>query len=284
MSESKRFKAWLLRLDPAGPFSLDGIVEKFACDVLGKNSMDAESYAQANRSARWNNIIELNSDLEERGVTPLLVDVNMSTRTGKYSALNPSNGLTSWGRAIRSSGRSAVLRSIDSLGDRGYEALACVVSGCAGAEKVHLTPPGNEGGIDFFAIINSPGRCHVFSHSRSPIRVIGQCKKYSSPVSVDKVREFVHTISSVCQQSALVEKHVPPWFRGASGPVVGWIVGHSGFQAGAITLAKNYGILLSDSLDMAEICVQSRRFPAPYSKPDYDSFIKNEVSKALVAN
>src|SRR5690606_14181401 len=126
-------------------------------------------------------------------------------------------------------GRSSFLRSIDTLSDREYEALACVVSSCAGADKVRLTPPGNEGGVDFFALIRNPARCHVFQHTRSPLRVIGQCKKYSGTVGVDKVRQFIQTINSVCNQSALTEAHVPPWFRTAGGPVVGWIIGHSGF-------------------------------------------------------
>lgn len=281
MSESKKFKSWLVRLDPSGAFSLDRLITKFAQDVLGKDAMDAEAYAQANLNRRWSDVLALHDELKQKGAAPLLVDVDSSARTGKYLAMHPGHGALPRFRIIRCGSRSSLLRGIDALNNREYEALACVVSSCAGADKVHLTPPGNEGGIDFFALIRNPAHCHVFSHSRSPLRIVGQCKKYSGPVGVDKVRQFIQTISSVCNQSPLTEAHVPTWFRSASGPVVGWIVGHNGFESGAHTLAQNHGIVLSDSLDLAEICAQSRRFPSPSESPDYSALLKERVLKVL---
>jgi hypothetical protein len=281
MSESRKFTSWLVRLDPKGYFSLDALVVSFATTVLGKDPLAAEAYAQANRNSRWADVVSLQQDLHLRGVAPLLVDVDMEARTGKYLVPEVAGELVSRSRAIRCASRSRFLRSIDGLTAREYEALACVASSCAGADKVHLTPPGNEGGVDFFALIRNPARCHVFEQSRSPLRVIGQCKMYSSPVSVDKVRQFIQTISSVCNQSALTEQHVPAWFRGASGPVVGWIIGHSGFQSGAVTLARNHGIVLSDSLDIAEICAQSRQFPLVKDSAEYDKLLRQRVAALL---
>lgn len=281
MSESKKFRSWLLRIDPKGAFSLDALVLRFAQDVLAKDSLAAEAYTQASRNVRWNDVVLLQAELEEKGASPLLVEVDSEARTGKYLAPEAAGGPIHRMRAIRCGSRSGFLRSIDRLSDREYEALACLVSSCAGADKVHLTPPGNEGGVDFFAIIRNPARCHVFQHSRSPLRVIGQCKKYSNAVGVDKVRQFIQTIASVCNQSALTEAHVPPWFRTASGPVVGWIIGHNGFQSGAITLARNHGIVLSDSLDLAEICAQSRRFPVHSDTEEHAQLLEKEVTAIL---
>lgn len=280
-TESRLFIDWLLRIDPEPAFSLDGLLERFAVDVLGRVPALASSYAQANRLVRWRDILRMDSAFSSSGAAPVLFDIDPSARTARYLARSPVNGVISKERTLRSLARPAVLRAFDALGSREYEALACVAAECAGADRTHLTPPGNEGGIDFFALIKNPGRCHVFSEARSPIRVIGQCKKYASSVQVEKVRQFVQSIHSVCHQSLLVEKHVPAWFRSSTGPVVGWMIGHSGFQSGAETLARNHGIVISDTLDVAEVCVQSRLFPMPSPGVDLPGLIRAKIAEKL---
>ena len=156
--------------------------------------------------------------------------------------------------------RPRMLRKIDLLSDRDYEALGCLVSELVGAEKFLLTPPGNEGGIDFLCRMTMPSRTHIFGGTCAPIRIVGQCKKYQSRVGVEKIRDFAKTIDDVRHRAHHLENVVPHWFRGGSGPVIGWMIGHSGFQSGSVTIANNQGIILSDSVDMAEVIAKSRAF------------------------
>jgi len=151
---------------------------------------------------------------------------------------------------------------IDGLNDREYEALACVSLGLVGASETFLTPPGNEGGVDFFALLPSLGRCHLFAGGHYPLRIIGQSKKYASAVEAGEFKEFLTTIEEVKHGGqSKTEKIVPPWFRAAYGPIVGLVIAHSGFQSGAETRARQHGVITADSLDMAEIVALSRAIP-----------------------
>jgi hypothetical protein len=71
-------------------------------------------------------------------------------------------------------------------------------------------------------------------------------------------KELIETIEEVKNQNPSVEHLVPPWFRTASGPVIGWLIAHNGAQSGALTKAQNHGIIISDSIDLAEIAAMSR--------------------------
>ena len=128
-----------------------------------------------------------------------------------------------------------------------------------GARHVKLTPAGHEGGIDFFAAIDVPARCHVLSGRQNPMRIIGQTKKHSDKVKIGWLKEFLTTIQEVKDQSPSVERVVPAWFRTSSGPIVGWFIAHNGVQSGLATKAQNHGIIVSDTIDLGEIASLSRR-------------------------
>lgn len=244
---------------PEGELRFDEILLEGVMKALGRDPLSAERYVEANAQRLWNKTCALATDIVADGMCPLL-DV---TDPGARRAIWRPSVIGHSGRACRilarSRARSNILREIDSLTDREYEALGCLVASYSGADRVHLTPPGGEGGVDFLAQLVLPVQAHPFLGLAAPMRIVGQAKMYADPVSVDRIREFVATIQAVCHQSPQVEVHVPPWFRTAKGPVVGWIIGHSGFQQGARQLAKNFGVICSESFELAEICSQSRR-------------------------
>ena len=94
------------------------------------------------------------------------------------------------------------------------------------------------------------------------MRVVGQCKKYTSPVQVSAVKEFIETLEDVKHRGEpKIEGQTPSWFHATRGPIVGLFVAHSGFQSGAETKARNHGIIAADSLDLAEIMAASERIP-----------------------
>lgn len=164
--------------------------------------------------------------------------------------------------------RPFVLRKIDAMTDREYEALACVACAAIGGLKTHLTPPGNEGGIDFFATLSIKTQTHVLSAAGTELRIVGQCKKYSLPVAVDKLEQFITTMQNIRHRSERVRRHIPTWFDESRGPILGWVMSHSAFQTGAADEAKNHGIILSDTLDLAELICLSDTFHAALSPPD----------------
>ena len=174
-----------------------------------------------------------------------------------------------------------LLKRIDALNSRRYEALGCLASILSGADRHLLTPPGNEGGIDFFSRIRQPANNHVFSGSYAPIRVIGQSKKYTSKVTVSKVREFVTAIDQAKHRYKRAGELVPDWFSSMQGPIIGWMIAHSGFQSGAADLAKDQGIILSDSSDIAEILSLSKKFYPNLSVTERAENLRIEVDEIL---
>src|SRR5207247_8381220 len=103
--------------------------------------------------------------------------------------------------------------------------------------EVTLTPAWHEGGSDLFGLLAVYRSTHDFSGTSSPILIVGQSKKYWSPVSVDKVKEFALTLEQVRHRSPQVPIPLPTWFVLSRGPVVGWMLAHSGFQTGAADFA-----------------------------------------------
>ncbi len=260
-SEIGRILRWFYRKEfPQGILEFDELHIQASMGALGKSQQDSEAYLYANVKTHWGVLLERLGNDKEMGRSRLF---NIEDATNRRVSWVPSNiGNLRSARekhvAMRLNSRPHILRMIDALSDREYEALCCIISKFAGATNVKLTPKGNEGGIDFFALINYPGRCHVFSGNHKPIRIVGQAKKYSDrKVEVDEVKELTETIQEVKNRSPSVEHLVPPWFRKAWGPVAGWLVAHNGVQSGGMTKARNHGIIVSDSIDLAEIAALS---------------------------
>jgi hypothetical protein len=223
---------------------------------LGKDPLAAEAYAETNVGSFWNYLLLAQDEDEQRGISRVFEAIDPMARTLRWCS---APGAEMVRRAIRLRHRAVVLKMIDSLSDRQYEALACVSLNLAGASKFVLTPKGNEGGVDFFALLPSPARCHLFSGAHHPLRIIGQSKKYTSAVQAGKFKEFLKTIDEVKHGGEpKTEKVIPPWFHSVRGPIVGLMIAHYGFQSGATTRARRHGVILADSLDLAELIAMSR--------------------------
>lgn len=177
--------------------------------------------------------------------------------------------------------RPSILRQLDTLNDREYEAMACVACNAIGARFQVLTPSGNEGGIDFIATLPMKNSCHIFSAIGSELRIIGQCKKYQTPVTVDRLDQFIQTMNNVRYRNERVRKHLPSWFEEARGPIIGWIVAHAGYQTGASDQAKAHGIILSDTIDMTELFSFSPSFYTSDSPVTRALHLYNQCKKLL---
>lgn len=286
-SETELILKWLYReVFPSGILSFDDLHIIAATRALGKSSIDAEAYVQNNLMRHWNALIQRLDYDRNLGRKPIFSVRDLFTRRLTWYPKNlvmfPRNKDRRLGVSLSS--RPLMLRMIDSLSDREYEALACVIINFAGGSRIKLTPPKKEGGIDLFAIVNFPSKSHIFGGTYKPLRIIGQVKKYNKSVQVSEVKELITTIDQVKNQNPCVEYLVPPWFRTASGPIVGWLIAHSGVQSGGITQAKNHGIIISESLDLAEVGSLSRHLDETLAPEHRVDLLKKKVKDLLETN
>ncbi|HSE19283.1 MAG TPA: restriction endonuclease [Pyrinomonadaceae bacterium] len=277
MSNSKQqtILDWFYRAQPrTGLIDFGDLLASAASEALGLSGMENAAYVASNSSRIWS-ALQLEQDLREReGVNPILEMIDVVRKCRWHSILLGVAPPAEMRRRLRLRSRPAMIERIDNLTWRQYEALGCVVSQLCGASQVHLTPPGNECGIDFFATVTVNGNNHVFSGSRTPLRIVAQCKKYESRVDVEKIKSFNDTLGDLRKKEPKVTALTPAWFQLTRGPIVGWVIAHKGFKSGAKTRAHNHGILLSDTIDLAEIAALSRDLP--------ESMTTNERADELI--
>lgn len=284
MSEKKDLLAALYRTEiGAGNSDFRQMLSSLAESALRKSRADANAFADANLRKYWNWLAKEVDGHATRGLTPFFFLASGGTYaiSSGCHALVTSLNAESQLRGTRAMSRPHVLRQIDAMTDREFEALACVVCSAIGSPMTHLTPPGNEGGIDFFATLSIQTQTHVLSAPGTEIRIVGQCKKYASPVAVDKLEQFITTMQNVRHRSERVRRHIPAWFEDSRGPIIGWIMSHSGFQTGAADEAKNHGIVLSDTLDLAELVCLSSTFNPALSPTDRANQLIDECRRLI---
>ena len=259
-SEQTKIISWFYRKPfHDGHLAFDELLHDAVHEVLGKEVIDLDAYVYVNRNRLWNALMKQISIEGKRGILPLFVVVDRISRKIIWYPFCKDIDSKKQKRVLRlCKSRPAFLTRFDDLSYREYEALGCVIAELAGAKDRFLTTPGNDGGIDFFARIVLSGRTHIFSGEASSIRVVAQSKKYSERVDVGRFGTFLNTLNEVRNLAPSVKHIIPSWFKESSGPIVGWIVAHNGFQTGAETKARNNGVILSDSLDLAEIAAKSR--------------------------
>lgn len=261
MSDKQSILSALLRVD-IGPGNHDfrSLLTDLAVSALGKDRLQAEIFAEVHLKRFWNWFKEALDEHRRRDLSPYFV-IPQVTSFALACGCHHLGALAddesqSIGRYSKT--RPHLLRQIDRLSDREYEALAGVVCDSLGARNFFLTPPGNEGGVDFFGTLSLPRDTYGFSSLGYELRVVGQCKKYKTPISVDRVEGFLHTMNNVRHRSGRVRNHIPTWFSDSKAPIVGWIISHEGFQSGSSDEAKQHGLFLSDSIDLAEMLSQAR--------------------------
>lgn len=238
-------------------------------------------YFDANVKRIWSYLLKAQEDdRSQRFLNPLITVTDPSKRLITCYLKNEYNRTKEKHFNLLMS-RPHILSAIDTLTSREYEALSVLLCKISEANNYLLTPPGNEAGIDFIATIKFNEDAHYLFGVNGPIRIIGQCKKYASPVQLDKVKEFNATLNDVYHLTHKVKGIIPSWFSQSKGIIVGWIIGHNGFQQGAKDRAKDFGIVLSDSRDIAEIISKSEKY---YPTTDYSIRhlqLKNELKKIL---
>lgn len=277
---------WLYRAHlPETTFTFDDLLIDAVQEVLSLSRSDAEQHVEARCAHYWNALSKVLDADQMRGLAPLVrIEDSTSRRVRAYHAWLRAGKLRSHRfRAVALAARPDLLAAIDALDDREFESLGCVVSRLIGAPNVHLTTKGKEAGIDFFAqiqVVN--GRSHLFGDATGPLRIIAQCKKQGRRLEGAEMTKLVQVIQEVMHRDPTVERLVPPWFRTSRGPIVGWMLSANGFQSEALNKAKHFGIVCSDSNDLAYALALSRGL-APYDPPsERVALLRQKVADLLM--
>lgn len=248
-------------------YYFEEILKRAILKTLTTDPLKAEVMAANKVNRLWNQYKKQHAEDVANGITPLF------TVTSEYEKKVRWIGESTGSNINRSyfKMRPELYRYFDTLSDREFEMMACVICELLGADKISLTPKGNEGGVDFFARIPFSKKSHFIFGRKGPIRIVGQCKKYAGKDNVGNMKEFVTTLNNVYNKSFRVGEILPEWFKLEKGDIIGWHISNMGHQAGALDVAKNYGILVSDTTELIEIIccskkIRMQREPIKYLK------------------
>lgn len=236
-------------------YEFEEIVKMCILKEITKDPSKAELLAHNKVKRLWNKYSRIHCEDNKNGVVTLFSIVNEYEKTLRWIGDTENYGTRRENYFIRPD----LYKYFDCLDDRQYEIMACVICEFLGADKIFLTPKGNEGGIDFLAKIPFSYKSHFLFGIKGPIRIVGQCKKYSSKDSVGHMKEFVQTLNNVYNHSYRAGEILPDWFKTEKGHIVGWHISNLGHQAGALDIAKNYGILVSDTKQLIDIICRTKK-------------------------
>lgn len=235
-------------------YSFEHILKLCILEVLTDDLSKAELLAGNKVRQLWNYYCKEHNEDVKNGIVPLFTIENEYDKIVHWIGDTSEYGT----RREQYLVRPDLYKFFDKLDDRQYEIMACVICELLGADRIYLTPKGNEGGIDFLARIPFSNKAHFLFGIKGPIRIVGQCKKYTSKDNVGHMKEFVQTLGSVYNKSFRAGEILPDWFKIERGTIIGWHISNLGHQSGALDIAKNYGILVSDSKQLIDIICRSK--------------------------
>ena len=257
MSDSKKLLNWLLckEIDETVVHSFTDYITCFANEVLGKETIDAQVYAQAGSRRLWNYILKRNEALEKKNL-----DIVLHSRDDMGMLFSSSNAVPlRSGKSLKLKHRWRVLSWLFEMDWRDYEYVGAFCLYLHGGEDVFITARGHEGGIDFGGIVDYFGPSQSLHSNGQRFRIIGQSKKFNGAANINKVREMNDVMTSVRKLAPKQSKQIPSNFKKTSGPLLCWMAAHSGFQSGASSLARENGIIVCDSVSLAEEILKSKK-------------------------
>lgn len=237
-----------------------------------------QEFAYRSRRNIYNHLLQRNDALVRLGgLSTFEVGAgDLQVSWSKGSSIKPKH--TEWLRL-----RSVIADWLHGLDDTGYELAAGVLMQSLGASRVHVTPHGNDFGIDFLAIIPAHCSSELFVSGSKGVRIVGQSKKYNSAVAREKIQAFNSIMSSVRDNKHELIAVIPGWFRGSSSPLLSCYVAHSGFQSGSSTMAGQHGHVMLDTLQMAEILARNKTSQFRYSDNEIVGMMEGRITALKTA-
>lgn len=255
-------------------YSFEEILKKCILDEITDDFGAAELMATNKANYLWNKYRKEYDNDRENGVVPLFSIINENEKMVQWIGDTSEFDQKKEYYKIRPD----LYKFFDGLSDREYEKMACVICELLGADKIMLTDSGNEGGIDFLARIPFSKKSHFLFGVKGPIRLVGQCKNYSQKDNVGHMKEFVQTMGHVYNKSYRAGQILPDWFQLEKGNIIGWHIANMGHQSGARDMAKNYGILLSDTKQLIDIICRSKVI---HKQQDVYQFLEEKITSNI---
>ena len=127
-------------------YTFEEILKNCILDELTHDSSKAELMALNKVNRLWNKYRKEYEEDKENGVVPLFSIINENEKVVQWIGDSSDIGIRKEHFKIRPD----LYDFMDRLDEREYEKMACIICEFLGADKILLTDPGNEGGIDSF--------------------------------------------------------------------------------------------------------------------------------------
>jgi hypothetical protein len=241
-------------------------------DELDKDVSEANTYAAGRSRRLWNYVLKSNEGFEKQALEIVLQPLDDMGMLFSSPFISTTQSRKKWKLRYR----WRVLSWLFEMDWRDYEYIGAFCLYLHGGENVFITSRGDEGGIDFGGIVDYFGPSQSIHSNGQKLRVIGQSKKFNGAANVNKIREMNDVMASVRKLSPKQTKQIPSHFRTTSGPLICWMAAHSGFQSGASSLARENGIIICDSVSLAEEILKSKRIPLLFCADELAKFIHSE--------
>lgn len=265
--------------------SLETEITDVVTSLNGGDRISAENYSDRNKPRIWNEFVKRIDEEKRKNLEATFSVVDSDRLLLSWDLyVNADDNADLVEKKLRLQVKGALLRFFNdksNIGSRQYEALGCLICELSGASKWHLTPSGNEFGIDFVALVPSVGNTHLFPSTSNQIRVVGQSKRWTSRVKREKVDYLANRLDYIRKRSHHVDRVLPAWFQAARGAIVGCMIAHSGTQSGGHIIANDQGIIISDTRDIAEIVALSDRWDVSTGSHGAIGFLVNELNTIL---
>ena len=244
-------------------------------NFYGSAEREHEEFIGRFRKAILNELIAFDEFHHKRGGSRSFVCVDSSKLLVRWR-----NELLEDPRALqRLRNRSRIYLWMRDLDDRQYECFGAALMQSLGATKVHLTPRGDEFGIDFLALVPAYSRSDLFVSGARGVRIVGQSKLYKSKVSRDSIQSFNSLMDSIRHNRHEIRSIIPAWFRNSPAPLIGLWAAHRGYQEGARIISEQNGYILLDTLMMAEIFGSSKSLQGVSTYAELDRIMWSHVAE-----
>lgn len=221
----------------------------------GTASLEDERLAQRQRRSLFNAVLRRQDGLVRRGSFKTFEVEDAHSLRLRWATVG-NDPL----KKVRIALRATAANWLDELTDRQYEFAGGLMLQILGASDVHVTPHGSEFGVDFFGRVPAYSKSPLFISGADGVRVVGQAKQYAGPVTREKIQAFNNCLDSIRHNRGELNTIIPPWFRASKAPIVGCFISHVGFQDGAEQMCSQNGYVMLDSLHMAEMLADPKRF------------------------
>lgn len=261
-------------------FGDDELSGNFETDVIhltkryfGWDATKAEFQVSGSIKSLWNIFCENLDELNSKGIQPYIkIKSTLGKKIQRYSDFISEKDPETASILKR---RKEIRELILSLDEREFEAFGCYICSISGAIHYALTPRGGDQGIDFCAIVPSEGRSIIFPNQKNTIRILGQSKKWSSGVPVERIRLLRDTCADFLHENYKLRMLLPSWMYTEEGVLSATVFANSGLQSGGTDLAKHLGFSIADLI----ILVEAVTLHHPHDKSPLS--IKNEIKEFI---